>query len=152
MNPAWMTTLLKVYREMASVGGLVALVLAGILIYQKIHRAREGPGTTTRNVVVSTQTPVPAPLPPVPAPLPPPPPSLALVPIPPHCPVVYSDGVELAPLLPHGGGLQAQQLTYLQGASILPGGCRGEMPRQGATSQGQEVAVLRYYRPDAALL
>ena len=74
ITPAWMTTLLKVYRK-ASVGGLVAWVLAGILIYQKIRRAREGPGTTTTNSLVSTQPPVPAPLPPAPAPLQPPPPS-----------------------------------------------------------------------------
>ena len=147
-----MTTLLEVYREMASVGGLVAWVLAGILIYQKIHRAREGPGTTTRNVVVSIQSPVPGPLPPAPAPLPPTPPSLALVPIPPRRPVVYSDGAELVPLLPHGGSLQAQQLTYLQDASIPPGGCRGEMPCQGTTCQGQEMAVRRYFRSDVAML
>ena len=75
-----------------------------------------------------------------------------LVPIPPRRPVIYGDGVELAPLLPHGGGLQAQQLTYLQDTSFPQGGCKGEMPHQGATSQEQEVAVRRYYRPDAALL
>ena len=140
-----MTTLFEVYREMASVGGLVAWVLAGILIYQKIHQAKEGSGTTTTNVVVSS-------LPPAPAPLPPPPPSLALVPIPPRRSAVYREGVELAPLLPNDGGLQAQQLTHLQDTSIPQGGYRGEMVRQGATSQGQEVALRRYFRPDAAIL
>ena len=145
ITPAWMTTLLEVYKEMASVGGLVAWVLAGILIYQKVRRAKKGSGTTTTNVVVSS-------LPPAPAPLPSPPPSLALVPVPPRRPVIYREGVELAPLLPHDGGLQAQQLVHLPDASSPQGGYKGEMVRQGATSQGQEVALRRYFRPDAALL
>ena len=78
------------------------------------------------NVVVSS-------LPPAPAPLLP---SLALVPVPSRRPVVYREGVELAPLLPHDGGLQEQQLTHLPDASSPQGGYKGEMVRQGATSQG----------------
>ena len=30
--------------------------------------------------------------------------------------------------------------------------CKGEMGCKGAISQGQEVALRRYFRPDAALL
>ena len=111
--------LLEIYREMASVGGLVAWVLAGILIYQKIRQAGKDQGTTTMNVVVSTQPSVPAPLPPVPAPLPPPPPSTALVPIPPRRPVMYSNSAELAALLPHGDGLQYSGPIMNEGQHIM---------------------------------
>lgn len=145
ITPAWMTTLLKVYKEMASVGGIVAWVLAGILIYQRVRQAKKGSGTTTTNVVVSS-------LPPATAPLPPPPPSFALVPAPPRRSATYHEGVELAPLLPHDGGLQAQQLVHLPNACSPQGGCKGEMGCKGVISQGQEMALRRYFRPDAALL
>ena len=82
---------------MACVGGLVAWVLAGILIYQKIRQAEKDRGTITKNVVVSTQPSVPAP-----------PPSIAMFPILPRRPIMYSNSAELAPLLPHGDGLQVQ--------------------------------------------